>query len=50
MDLLSLGKKPVSATQPLGVDARLRPFYWRKPMPKPPRKLGKLHFAYYPME
>jgi hypothetical protein len=28
----------------------LRPLYWKKPMPKPPRKLGKLHFAYYPME
>ncbi len=28
----------------------LRPLYWQKPMPKPPRELGKLHFAYYAME
>jgi hypothetical protein len=28
----------------------LRPRYWKKPMPKPPRKLGKRHFAYYAME
>lgn len=24
----------------------IRPVYWQTPMPKPPRELGKLHFAY----
>lgn len=28
----------------------LRPLYWKKPMPKPPRELATLHFAYYDME
>jgi hypothetical protein len=28
----------------------LRPLYWKKPMPQPPRELGKLHFAYCPLE
>jgi len=26
----------------------IRPLYWKKPMPEPPRELSGLHFAFYP--
>jgi hypothetical protein len=31
----------------LGRPNFIRPVYWEKPMPKPPRKLKDIHFAYY---
>ena len=31
-------------------DDFIRPFYWENPMPKPPRKLSKFHFAHLQMD
>ena len=32
-----------------GRERFIRPLYWKKPMPEPPRELSRLHFAFYPV-
>ena len=32
------------------LEGLIRPIYWEKPLPEPPRELSHLHFAYYPSE
>jgi tetratricopeptide (TPR) repeat protein len=32
-----------------GRERFIRPLYWKKPMPEPPRELSGLHFAFYPV-